>query len=345
MRAVILGVSAVALCLAGGLGVLHAADPRPITFAVLRGDGILIPIATRTGAKWAQTWPVPIKAIDVPLAIDEVPKRWWGKAGPTTTWHAFTIDGATSAVRVERPTWYLAHCQQGIGLKTSLTARPPLPPPTLQPYPKLGLAATAPLPFKAVEVLDEKTTPLWAAIRSTVATELNKAEDNMRRTPVDWMNGTGAPHPFPPEERAKVPARLESLYRIPLGDGRTLHFFEVVKRYGMPPLAADTTSPAPTPKDGCGLITFGRGWLVVGPDGTFDAPEVIAYVTSCDYGAMSLMLPLGYVADPDGALWFAQYSSWDSEAYTVLRADKTTGIPEALYTTHGGVCPNAGSGW
>jgi hypothetical protein len=344
MRTVIPGVSAVALCLAGGLGVLHAADPRPITFAVLRGDGILIPFATRVGDRWTQTWPLPAKRADVPLALEEVPKRWWGKPGPTTTWHAWTIDGTASQLRVERPDWYLAHCQQGIGLRTSLTARPPVPPPTVQPYPKLGLAATSPLPFKAVEVLDE-TTPLWAAIRAAAATGLNRAEDEMQRTPLQIANGGGYSHPFGPEERAKVEARLESLYRIPLGDGRMLHFFEVAKRYGMPPLAAGEPSPAESPRDGCGLLAFGRGWLVVGPDGKVPVPRVIADLTSCDYGSVPLMLPLGYLADPDGALWFAQYTSWDSEAYAVLRADRATGIPDALFRTLGGVCPDPGTGW
>ena len=134
MRAVILGVSALTLCLAGGLGVLQAADSLPVTIAVLRGDGVLVPIVTRTGNKWTNTWPVPLKAADVPLGLDGIPKRWWGKPGPTPTWHAWQIDGVTSEVAVERPSWYLAHCQQGVGLKTSLTARPPVPPPTVQPY-------------------------------------------------------------------------------------------------------------------------------------------------------------------------------------------------------------------
>jgi hypothetical protein len=344
MRAVILGVSAVALCLAGGLGVLHAADPRPVTFAVLRGDGILIPIVTRTGTKWGQTWPVPIKALDVPIDVGDVPKHWWGKAGPTTTWHAWTIDGTGSEVRVERPAWYPAQCQQGIGLRTPLTARPPLPPPTLQPYPKLGLAATSRLPFGTVEVLDEKAK-LWSAIRAAVAIAMNKAEDEMKRTALEVMQGWGLAHPFPPDVRHTVQTRLESLYRIPLGDGRMLHFFEAVKRYGQPPIPAGKEIFVGSPKDGCGMITFGRGWLVLGPDDVVSVPKLMAHLTSCDYGSISLMLPLGYVADPDGALWFAQYSSWDAEAYTVLRADKTTGIPEALFSTHGGVCPDPGSGW
>ena len=61
------------------------------------------------------------KAVDVPLGLDGIPRRWWGKPGPTPTWHAWQIDGVTSEIAVERPSWYLAHCQQGVGLKTSLT--------------------------------------------------------------------------------------------------------------------------------------------------------------------------------------------------------------------------------
>ena len=102
MRAVIIGVSALALCLAGGLGVLQAAYTPAVTIAVLRGDGVLVPIVTRTGNKWTNTWPVPLKAADVPLGLDGIPKRWWGKPGATTTWHAWQIDGATSEVAVER---------------------------------------------------------------------------------------------------------------------------------------------------------------------------------------------------------------------------------------------------
>ena len=98
MRAVILGTTALALCLAGALGVLHAADAPAVTFAVLRGDGILIPIATRSGTRWTHTWPVPIKAADVPLGLDGIPKRWWGKPGAVTTWHAWQIDGTVSSI-------------------------------------------------------------------------------------------------------------------------------------------------------------------------------------------------------------------------------------------------------
>ena len=98
MRAVIIGVCALALCLAGSLGVLQAAYTPAVTIAVLRGDGVLVPIVTRSGGKWTNTWPVPLKAADVPLGLDGIPKRWWGKPGATTTWHAWQIDGVTSEI-------------------------------------------------------------------------------------------------------------------------------------------------------------------------------------------------------------------------------------------------------
>ena len=247
MRAVIIGVSALTLCLAGGLGVLQAAYTPPVTIAVLRGDGVLVPIVTRTDSKWTNTWPVPLKAADVPLGLDGIPKRWWGKPGPTPTWHAWQIDGVTSEVAVERPSWYLAHCQQGVGLKTSLTARPPVPPPTVQPYPKLGLASTSPLAFKQIQPIDQGD-PIWMKVADAVGAAISKAEDEMDRRPV--INSVPQPkHPTPAAERAKVSTRVEALYRVPQGAGQSLYYVEATKRYGMPPLPADRKAPAPSPKE------------------------------------------------------------------------------------------------
>ena len=99
MRLGIIGIFVLALCLAGGFSVLQADYTPAVTIAVLRGDGILVPIVTRTDSKWTNTWPVPLKKADVPLGLDGIPKRWWGKPGAITTWHAWQIDGVTSNVR------------------------------------------------------------------------------------------------------------------------------------------------------------------------------------------------------------------------------------------------------
>jgi hypothetical protein len=335
MRAVTLGSCVLGVLVAAGLGTLQAADQVPVTVAVLRGDGVLVPIATRTGKVWSQTWPVPVKSADVPLDLDDVPKRWWGKAGPTKTWHAWQIDGTRSQVAVERPTWYLAHCQQGVGLKTGLTARPPIPPPTVQPYPKLGLASSAPVAFKPLEAVDQ-TSPLWTPIGKAVAKAVQAGEDALgqMRMNVEYR----LPHPIPSAQRAKVPVKVETLYRMPLGGGRFVYYVEATKRYGMPPLSATRSAPAATPRpDGCSLMSFANGWFAIG-DG--EAPDLEAFVrvTSCEYDDVSLMLPLGYIDDGDEPVWIAQFTGWSAERYSLVRWHAEKKDAAAILDTHGGWC-------
>jgi hypothetical protein len=342
MRAVILGTTALAMCLAGALGVLHAADAPAVTVAVLRGDGILIPIATRAGSRWAHTWPIPIKAADVPLGLDGIPKRWWGKPGPITTWHTWQIDGTVTRVVAERPSWYLAHCLQGVGLKTSLTARPPLPPPTTQPYPKLGLAASAPLTFQRIEPVDQSDR-MWMPIVDKVDAAMKAAEDAM--TGIPMMNVEfQMKHPMPAAERAKVPTRIESLYRAGLGGGRVLYYVEATKRYGMPPLPADRNAKAATPQKGCSVMTFGNGFFLVDADGVVPAPTLRTNLSSCDYDTVALMLPLGLVVDAGQPTWIGQLTGWDYESFVGLQWDAKRAAIAEVFATRGGWCPQD-SGW
>jgi len=336
MRAVLIGVSALALCLAGSLGVLQAAYTPAVTIAVLRGDGVLVPIVTRTGNKWTNTWPAPLKAADVPLGLDGIPKRWWGKAGATTSWHAWQIDGTTSEVAVERPTWYLAHCQQGVGLKTSLTARPPVPPPTVQPYPKLGLASTSPLAFKPIQPVDQ-SDPMWTKVADAVGAATSKAEDEIDRRRV--INSVPQPkHPTPAAERAKVSAHVEALYRVAYTGGQSLYYVEATKRYGMPPLPADRQAATPSPKDGCSVMTFASGFFVAAADGAIRPPSLNVRVASCDYDGVSLMLPLGAVGDGKEQVWIGQVTGWDYEAYAGFRWNEEPAQIADVFFTHGGWC-------
>jgi len=344
MRVVTIGAAALAIVVAAGLGVLQAADSEPVTLAVLRGDGVLIPFATRIGNKWDHSWPKPIKEADVPLTLDDVPRRWWGKVMPTRTWHAWQIDGTSSQIEVERPVWYLAQCQQGVGLKTSLTARPPLPPPTRQPYPKLGVAATAPLPFQRIEPLRQRDA-IWPLVAAALDKAVALAESKMDGRP--RVNVGFAPkHPMPAAERAKVAVRVESLYRMPLARDRFLYYVEATKTYGMPPMSAATEGRFPTPgPDGCSFRTFAGGWFVAGAQGGL--PETLQLedvkLTSCGYDGVWLMLPLAYIADP-ARLWIAQLSSRDRESYAVLRWDAEQGMPAAVWMTPAGACENS-DGW
>jgi hypothetical protein len=342
MRVVTIGAAALALVVAAGLGALQAADPAPVMLAVLRGDGVLIPFATRSGTRWQHSWPKPIMKPDVPLTFDEIPRRWWGKVPPTRTWQAWQIDGRSSEVTVERPVWYLAQCLQGVGLKTSLTAQPPLPPPTRQPYPKLGLAATAPLAFQRIESL-RPSEAIWPQVGAALNEAVTLAEARMDGQPRTVF----APkHPMPAAERDKVAVRVEALYRMPVARDRFLYYVESTKTYGMPPISAATKDRFPTPgPDGCSFRTFAAGWFVAGAQGGM--PETLPLedvkLTSCDYDGIWLMLPLAYVAD-SGRYWIAQLASRDRESYAVLRWDAEKGVPVTAWVTPAGGCDDT-DGW
>jgi hypothetical protein len=114
----------------------------------------------------------------VPVRLGDLPKRWWGEAGPTGAWHAWLIDGTRTLATVRRPTWYPSLCRKGIGLLTDVTGEPPFPRPETSPYPKLGLAATSPLPFQAVEALDYGH-PIWAPLTRALVKPVGDTESRL----------------------------------------------------------------------------------------------------------------------------------------------------------------------
>jgi hypothetical protein len=335
-------LSGAILAAACGAGALGAADPQPVTFAVVRGDGILIPFATKTGHRWRNTWPVPVKRVDVPVRLGDLPARWWGRTEPTGAWHAWFVDGTRTIATVLRPAWYPTHCLRGIGLQSNVRAKPPLPPPDLSPYPKLGLAATAPIAFAQVEALDERAAlwrPLLAALAKPFADNearlhLQQATEDTRAPGVDSPPRLAMRARRPP--RAKPGAvRIERLYRMPLGADRFLHYFEAARRYPEPAGASAGDPRAAPPCDG---LTFGSGWFVSDGTAVPDRLSVDVTLAACDYYGARVMLPLGYVVEGDTAFWFAQVEQYEGESYVVLRA--TAGEPDVdvVVATAGGRC-------
>jgi hypothetical protein len=347
MRGALVGSIVAATCLVIGTGEPRAADPPPVTFAVLRGDGILIPFATRAGDRWTNAWPEPEKRVSVPVRIGDLPKRWWGKTEPTAAWHAWLIDGTLTLATVERPAWYPSLCRRGIGLQTNVTARPPFPPPETSPYPKLGIATTAPLPFQPVEVLDRGhplRAPLTAALAKPVADgearlylEQHVGEE-FRRTfdGPEFGSGRSSSHVRKSPRSLPGTLRVERVFRVPVGEGRSLFYFEAARRY---PEGSQTTmlgqQPRPLPCEG---MTFARGWFISdGAEVPVELPVNVQLAT-CEYEDVVVMLPLGYLATERGALLIVQFSSREREMYAVVRADRRRREPEMMLVTAGGGC-------
>lgn len=336
-RRVALVAAAVSLWLAPA--VAEDETVAPFTLAIVRQDGILTPFATWTGKTYDNTWPVPAKEVDTPITLDEVPKRWWGKPGPTLTWRVRQADGAMVEARATAPAWFRAHCQQGLGLRTSLPLRQPLPPARVQPYPKVGVAVSRPLDLHGIEPVDT-ASPIGAVVVRSLAGPMNEEESALTKR----FLTEGWKHPYEDAARAEIPIRLEALYRTPAdAAGSFTYYFEAVKQY--PVRGRDALQRTAAPNAGarkpesCEVVTFASGWFTTRPDATAIAPRTFrTRLTSCDYESVDVMLPLAYVVLKQRPVWIVQLSGWGRERYALLDPESTDATNEVLLSTAGGYC-------
>jgi hypothetical protein len=328
-----------ALVLAAAALSAHAQETAPpntapLTLAILRRDGVLIQFATWSGKAWGNTWPVPKKHAETPITLDELPKRWWGKAAPPATWHAWTRDGRQAALHPTTPTWYLAHCQQGTGIRTDFAAASPAPPPVEQPYPKDGVAASAAVAFQPIGVLSQ-TSPVWKALSQALPARVTVEEDRVIKRYVS----AGWTHPYT-HGRDTFPVTVEALYRMPTDGGQFLHYFEAVKRYGRRRPKGWTEPPWRDPD--CDLVTFIAGWFPAGNgDTAVTLGEIRIVLTTCDFADADVMLPLASLTWQGKPHWIVQYSGWGRESYELLQVAPGA-LPARILQTQGGSCPRVG---
>lgn len=312
--------------------VADEAAVAPFALAVVRQDGTLLPFTTWDGTRFVNAWPVPAKAVDTPITLDAIPKRWWQKLPPVTTWHLWQLDSASSEVQATAPTWLPAHCLQAVGLRTNMKLAGPPPPPTVQPYPKVGVASSRRLEFQPIAIVDVKG-PVSTALEATLLPGFEQAEEaEVKR----WLTN-GWRHPYEVEARRRVPLTVEALYRTPIEGGSFLYFYEAVKRYAPRPGEA-ISNPDPAAK-ACEVATFTRGWFRTGlTDAKITVGESETVLTGCDYQSVDVMFPLASLKQGGRTLWIVQLSGWGRESYAILDPLRDRGMA-TLTQTSGGNCP------
>lgn len=327
------------------------------TLAVVRRDSILIPFATYDGKRWKNAWPQPESRVTAPIMLADVPKRWWSGIGPVAKWTFWPLEASDSASRTLEtiaPTWFPAHCQQGLGLRTTYSTKEVLPPPHIQPYPKAGLAVSSSVPSGAaaptvapVEIVDIASSPLVDPLARTLVSAVWEQETGIINNYV--RAGEGWRHPYKEDERKETPFRIEALYKVARGLGdRDVFYFEGLKHYAIrdPAVKADTAArkDGGPGKEPCDLVTFVSGWLIGREDELLKDKERIkpkqvkVVVTSCDFAAAAIMLPLGVVRVKDKALWAVQWSGWTHEHYSLTEV-KDGDLIAAVTAGGGGNCP------
>jgi hypothetical protein len=311
---------AAALILAGFAAAgAHAAEGDKFTLGALRRDGVIIPFASFDGRNWSLHWPDSDTVAPLPISRDDIPKKWWGPVGPDAPWTARLIGGETKPLTLGKPVHAKVFCSGHPAIASDYRGGPIDPrEPTV---PKDGLAIAGTVAVK--EVIDTSVhAPDAARVIEAITNEFNTQEKLAAERFMNWT------HPYWTEERKRYPIELEAFYRTfdttPRGKWTT-SYVEAIRRF--PPRPGD---------QGCGLITFVRGW-VLEQDGKKPVFDLGARVTYCDRAEVSFMLPFGRLLLNNEVYWVYQISSWRDELYSVARVRPDAVRP--MVEVAGGFCP------
>ena len=304
---------------------LLPAAPKPaFSLGILRRDGILIPFAAFNGRDWSAPWPDSDTSVQLPIRLDDVPKKWWGPLPPAAAWTALMVaDGTQLPLKIEKPQQVRVFCEGRLGLLTDYKGAPV---DSRAPgIPKDGLAAASVPDALLIQPIVEVSllSPDAKNLVKSLTEEFNTQEKAAAAQFTNWG------HPYPKEERAAIPIELEALYRFreksPAHGEWLISYVEAVRRF-----------PARPEDNGCGLITYAHGWITEWP-GKKPEFHLTARVTYCDREGVSFMLPLGHLPLGSENYWVYQMSSWRDEVYTValVRPDEV----RPVVTVFGGGCP------
>ena len=294
-------------------------ETAPFLIGVLRRDGIVSPFAAFDGKDWDLPWPDDLRWMELPIGLESVPRKWWGKGGAVEQLTAW-IDGVNRGpLRLARPTMLRLMCGSRLGLLSDYKSAQPVPPPDVQPFPKDGLVVSGSQRIEPIESITPASSE-WAPAAARLLEPFGKAEDIAISAFTDWR------HPVRRDDRRKVPIELETLYRAAMDEpGWAAYYVEAIKKY----------APGPDDDD-CGLMTSASGWVLAAPDGKMTT-KLTARVTYCDGRGVAYMLPLGLIKARGRTYWVYQLSGYGREGYAIVHPRPKLIMQEVYYSA--GSCP------
>lgn len=312
----------VAACCVAAVALVSAAEKDgKFTLAVLRRDGLMIPFATYNGRAWSVAWPGS-NNVPLPISLSDVPKAWWGDITATTPWTAWLAESEKRTLKLEKPVHVPIFCGAHLAVATDYRGAPPS---ELAPTVAKDGVATAGdvtlLPITQVSTLSADGRQIVKAITEKFDEEEELASSHFTA----WR------HPFSLSMRSEIPIELETFYRAAdtgkNGPFRT-SYIEAVRRY--PAIAGD---------QGCGLITFARGWITELDKGKTPIINIGVRITYCDRADVQFFQPFGRIVMPGSkaVFWVYQLSSWRDEFYNVASV-AADGV-KPIVVVAGGGCP------
>lgn len=306
MTAALLSALVAATCL--------AADPHAFTVGVLRRDGVVIPFAGFDGKHWTAVWPDPAMDVEVPIDLRNIPKKWWGPAGPLDTWQAATGAAALVTLHVRQPDLIPAQCLRQIGLRTDYRSSERLPPLDERPYPKDGLVVAPPQPIDRIQVLGA-TSPEWKEFGPVVTDAFNKgeAEAASRQDRDDTIKK---------DVREATQPIIEAIYAY--GTDPRIYRVEAAREYWSDPKT-----------NVCVAMAFGHVWLIR-EGGVVKPVRTVVAEQSCDRNETLYHLPLGVIVAGGHLFWVGQMAGWDIEYFEIVEINHAKIV--VVLARPGGIC-------
>ena len=291
--------------LAVSAAALDAQQRESFLLGVMRRDGVVLPFVSYDG-KWELSWPSSLTNMELPIALNAVPTKWWGGAMPTS-WTLWPSDGSDGIkVSPTGPIAIMVGVEKRLGLRTGFVSEEPLPMPFTVPYPKEGVVVSGTVQVGRVSAVSKRAAA-WRDLTTSLKEEIDTAEQHAidrTRSSSKWV------HPIPETQRKSTMAELEAWYTTSLVQpGFGVSYIEAVKKY--PPGEDD---------EECGLETFISGWIYSNSRQPRPKTNLTAKVTYCDRNHVSYMLPLGAMVVNSRTHWILQMSSWETEWYIVVEA-------------------------
>ncbi|MEX2273466.1 MAG: hypothetical protein WD690_18500 [Vicinamibacterales bacterium] len=274
---------------------------RTYSVAVVRADGVLIPFAEYHRGTWRPIWTAvnQRRSTVVPLTLDRIDEDWWGRGGPSLEWTLWQRPGEGTSLRVTTPRVVPTPCSAQPALGTDFKAPGILPPPNEMPYPKAGIATTAPIELEPIQQLDDQD-PDWRRVERALAEREFRTAENKSLAALSWR------HPTPPSVRDRAPIDLQSVWHVK--DSR-FYYVEAMRRY--PDLNPPRGRPA------CELVTYVAGYFWDDASERLRPVGISALITYCHMERAMFLWPFAAIREGTKKYWLFQSAGWTGESYGI----------------------------
>ena len=297
------------------------AQEVPFLLAVVRDDGVVVPVTTHDRGRWRMPWPGAAKEAEVPVRVDDAPLAWWGLREAPRTWTLHAPGEAPRAVTVDRPIWVPSYCQQQVALASRDAARSWWRQPDGLRAPTYGVAIAG----GDAELTLPRAVPVESAEARALLDALQRTFNNQERLMLagDYF-AVYAPS-VDGAQRDRMPVRALSIHAGPGADGE-VYFVELERR-----------SPRKQPEhlQWCDAVTFMAGWVRRAADGQLDVSLMERAVTSCLLDSVLRATPLAVVRTRKAPVWLVEVYRTQTAGYALYPAPTTDAVEPLAYRSMG----------